>query len=63
MDVMSSVQTPRYLAFIPRSRFQPLIGAGHAPQSDAPRAILRLVHEATAAARPAEHAPALALSS
>jgi pimeloyl-ACP methyl ester carboxylesterase len=59
-DVMSSIQTPRYLAFIPQSRFQPLMGAGHAPQSDAPRTILRLVAEATAAARSLEHAPALA---
>jgi len=63
VDVMASVQTPRYLAFIPRSRFQPLVGAGHAPQSDAPHAILRLVHEATTAARPLVHAPALAVSS
>jgi pimeloyl-ACP methyl ester carboxylesterase len=60
VDVMSSIQTPRYLAFIPQSRFQPLMGAGHAPQSDAPRTILRLVAEATAAARSLEHAPALA---
>jgi pimeloyl-ACP methyl ester carboxylesterase len=63
VDVMSSIQTPRYLAFIPQSRFQPLVGAGHAPQSDAPRTILRLVAEATAAARPLEHAPALAAPS
>jgi pimeloyl-ACP methyl ester carboxylesterase len=63
VDVMASVQTPRYLAFIPRSRFQPLVGAGHAPQSDAPHAILRLVHEATTGARPLVRAPALAVSS
>ena len=62
VDVMSSVQTPRYLALIPQSRFQPLLGAGHAPQSDAPHTILRLVHEATAAARPLVHAPAPAMS-
>ena len=62
VDVMASVQTPRYLALIPQSRFQPLIGAGHAPQSDAPHTILRLVHEATAAARPLVHAPAPAMS-
>jgi pimeloyl-ACP methyl ester carboxylesterase len=59
VDMMSSMQTPRYLAFIPRSRFQPLVGAGHAPQSDAPRTIVRLVAEAAAAARPLEHTPAL----
>jgi pimeloyl-ACP methyl ester carboxylesterase len=63
VDMMSSIQTPRYLAFIPRSRFQPLVGAGHAPQSDAPRTILQLVAEATAAARSLEHTPALASSS
>jgi pimeloyl-ACP methyl ester carboxylesterase len=63
VDMMSSIQTPRYLAFIPRSRFQPLVGAGHAPQSDAPRTILQLVAEATAAVRSLEHTPALASSS
>jgi len=50
-DVIASGQTPRYLALIPGARFQPLVGAGHAPQSDAPGAILSLVREATAAAR------------
>lgn len=58
-DVMSSMQTPRYLAFVPHSRFQPLVGAGHAPLSDAPRTIVRLVAEATAAAQPLEHPPGL----
>jgi pimeloyl-ACP methyl ester carboxylesterase len=50
IDVMSTGQTLRYLAMVPGSRFQPLLGAGHAPQSDAPGAILGLVREATAAA-------------
>src|SRR4051794_27125841 len=49
-DVISVGQTPRYLAAIPTARFVPLLGAGHAPQSDTPDAILRLVDEATAAA-------------
>src|SRR4051812_38311255 len=52
-DLISGGQTPRYLALVPRSRFRPLVGAGHAPQSDAPGAILRLVREATRAAGPA----------
>jgi pimeloyl-ACP methyl ester carboxylesterase len=50
IDVMSAAQTLRYLAVVPGSRFQPLLGGGHAPQSDAPGAILGLVREATAAA-------------
>jgi pimeloyl-ACP methyl ester carboxylesterase len=51
-DVVAVGQTPRFLAAIPTARFVPLLGAGHAPQSDTPEPILRLVHEATAAARP-----------
>jgi hypothetical protein len=35
-DVMSTPQTLRYLTMVPGSRLQPLLGAGHAPQSDAP---------------------------
>jgi pimeloyl-ACP methyl ester carboxylesterase len=50
VDMMSTAQTLRYLAMIPRSRFQPLLGAGRAPQSDAPGAILGLVRDATTAA-------------
>jgi pimeloyl-ACP methyl ester carboxylesterase len=50
VDVMSTAQTLRYLAMVPGSRFQPLLGAGHAPHSDAPGAILGLVREATSAA-------------
>jgi pimeloyl-ACP methyl ester carboxylesterase len=50
VDMMSTAQTLRYLAMIPQSRFQPLLGAGHAPQSDAPGAILGLVRDATTAA-------------
>lgn len=50
-DVIASGQTPRYLALVPGARFHPLIGAGHAPQSDAPGAILGLLREATTGCR------------
>jgi hypothetical protein len=50
VDVMSIAQTLRYLTMVLGSRFQPLLGAGHDPRSDAPGAILGLVREATAAA-------------
>jgi pimeloyl-ACP methyl ester carboxylesterase len=46
-DLISSAQTPRYLLAIPGSTFGPLVGAGHAPQSDTPRAILGLVRSAS----------------
>jgi pimeloyl-ACP methyl ester carboxylesterase len=49
-DVIAAGQTPRYLWLIAGSRFVPLLGAGHAPQSDAPGAIVRLVRQATGAA-------------
>jgi pimeloyl-ACP methyl ester carboxylesterase len=49
-DLVAVGQTPRYLAAIADARFVPLIGAGHAPQSDTPGAILALVRDATAAA-------------
>jgi pimeloyl-ACP methyl ester carboxylesterase len=49
-DLVAVGQTPRYLAAIPDARFVPLLGAGHAPQSDTPGAILALVRDATAAA-------------
>jgi pimeloyl-ACP methyl ester carboxylesterase len=46
-DVIASGQTPRYLLVLPSATFQPLLGAGHAPQSDTPDSILRLVRQAT----------------
>ncbi|MGB6161620.1 MAG: alpha/beta fold hydrolase [Pseudonocardiaceae bacterium] len=46
-DVISSGQTPRYLLALPGATFHPLLGAGHAPQSDTPNSILRLVRQAT----------------
>jgi pimeloyl-ACP methyl ester carboxylesterase len=50
-DLVAVAQTPRYVAAIPTARFVPLFGAGHAPQSDTPEPILRLVARATTAAR------------
>jgi len=50
MDIVGAGQTPRYLALIPGSRFELLPGAGHAPQSDTPDAILALVHRAAESA-------------
>ena len=46
-DLIASGQTLRYLPLVPRSRFRPLLAAGHAPQSDRPRTIVRLVEETT----------------
>ncbi len=54
-DLIAAGQTPRFLAVVPGSRFRPLVGAGHAPQSDTPGAILRLVREAARTARPLHH--------
>ena len=48
-DLIAVGQTPRYLTTIPGARFVPLLGAGHAPQSDVPEA-LQLVEATTAAA-------------
>ena len=46
LDVVGSGQTPRYTAFIPGAQFTLLPGAGHAPQSDTPNAIIALVRRA-----------------
>ena len=43
-------QTVRYLPLIPGSRFSPLLMAGHAPQSDRPTRIARLVEQTAARA-------------
>jgi pimeloyl-ACP methyl ester carboxylesterase len=51
-DLLSGGQTPRYLFLVPGSRFRPLVRAGHAPQSDTPEEIVRLVHDAASASRP-----------
>ena len=63
-DLVAVGQTPRYLASIPKARFVPLLGGGHAPQSDTPGAILALIRTAGAvaardAARDAAHPGAL----
>jgi pimeloyl-ACP methyl ester carboxylesterase len=50
-DWVASGQTVRYLPLVPGSRFVPLLWAGHAPQSDRPRTIVRLVEEAARRAR------------
>ncbi len=42
-DWIAMGQTVRYQPLIPRSRFRPLLAAGHAPQSDRPDMIVRLV--------------------
>jgi pimeloyl-ACP methyl ester carboxylesterase len=49
-DWISSGQTVRYLPWIPGSRFRPLLAAGHAPQSDRPDTIVRIVEQAAARA-------------
>jgi pimeloyl-ACP methyl ester carboxylesterase len=58
-DLIASGQTARYLPLIPGSRFRPLLAAGHAPQSDRPTTIVRLVERTAArAGRVAHPAPA-----
>ena len=58
-DWVSAGQTVRYRPLIRGSRFRPLLVAGHAPQSDRPRTLVRLVQETAASA---ETASAAALS-
>jgi pimeloyl-ACP methyl ester carboxylesterase len=50
-DLLAGGQTPRFLLVVPGSRFQPLFRAGHAPLSDTPDELVRLVHEATRRSR------------
>jgi pimeloyl-ACP methyl ester carboxylesterase len=56
-DWVASGQTVRYLPLVPGSRFSPLLVAGHAPQSDRPATIARLVERT--AERATEPAPTL----
>jgi pimeloyl-ACP methyl ester carboxylesterase len=56
-DWVASGQTVRYLPVVPGSRFLPLLAAGHAPQSDRPATIVRIVTET--AARGTDVQPAL----
>src|SRR3954452_2454880 len=44
-DWIAMGQTVRYLPLVPRSRFRPLLAAGHAPLSDRPQGIVRLVEQ------------------
>ena len=55
-DWIASGQTVRYLPLVPRSRFRPLLAAGHAPQSDRPRTIVRLVEETARRAAETDYA-------
>jgi pimeloyl-ACP methyl ester carboxylesterase len=52
VDRVASGQTVRYLPLVPGARFTPLLWAGHAPQSDRPKAIARLVEETARRAQP-----------
>ncbi|MBB3083283.1 alpha/beta fold hydrolase [Geodermatophilus sabuli] len=58
-DWVASGQTVRYLPLVPGSRFTPLLMAGHAPQSDRPATIARIV-ERTAGRRQPEPLRAVA---
>jgi pimeloyl-ACP methyl ester carboxylesterase len=58
-DWIAMGQTVRYLPFVPRSRFRPLLAAGHAPQSDRPDTIVRLVERTAQHARDADAAGTL----
>jgi hypothetical protein len=53
-DWIAMGQTVRYLPLIPRSRFRPLLAAGHAPQSDRPETIVTLVERTARSAREAD---------
>jgi pimeloyl-ACP methyl ester carboxylesterase len=55
-DWLSGGQTPRYLLAVPGSHFRSLPRAGHAPHSDSPDEIIRLVHEVTFRSRAADTA-------
>ena len=50
-DWIASGQTPRFLPLIPGSRFRPLLVGGHAPQSDRPKTVVRLVEQTALRAR------------
>lgn len=58
-DWIAQGQTVRYLPLVPRSRFRPLLAAGHAPQSDRPETIVRLVERTAARAAEADAAGTL----
>jgi len=58
-DWIAMGQTVRYLPLVPRSRFRPLLAAGHAPQSDRPETIVRFVERMAEQAREADAAGTL----
>jgi pimeloyl-ACP methyl ester carboxylesterase len=58
-DWIAMGQTVRYLPLVPRSRFRPLLAAGHAPQSDRPRTIVEMVERTAQQARDADAAGTL----
>jgi pimeloyl-ACP methyl ester carboxylesterase len=58
-DWIAMGQTVRYLPLVPRSRFRPLLAAGHAPQSDRPETIVTLVEQTARQARAADTAGTL----
>jgi pimeloyl-ACP methyl ester carboxylesterase len=58
-DWIAMGQTVRFQPLIPRSRFRPLLAAGHAPQSDRPGTIVRLVERTARLAREADAAGTL----
>jgi pimeloyl-ACP methyl ester carboxylesterase len=64
-DWIAMGQTVRYLPLVPRSRFRPLLAAGHAPQSDRPRTIVELVEKTAREARalPSPAVPGVAAAS
>lgn len=49
-DILAGGQTPRFRLLVPGASFEPLLGAGHAPQSDSSAAIIELVRRAVAMA-------------
>jgi pimeloyl-ACP methyl ester carboxylesterase len=55
-DWVAMGPTVRYLPLIPRSRFRPLLAAGHGPQSDRPDTIVRLVERTAMQAATADAA-------
>jgi pimeloyl-ACP methyl ester carboxylesterase len=59
-DWVASGQTVRYVPLIPGARFSPLLMAGHAPQSDRPATIARLVQETAARTTARRTEPVLA---
>jgi pimeloyl-ACP methyl ester carboxylesterase len=58
-DWIAQGQTVRYLPLVPLSRFRPLLAAGHAPQSDRPETIVRLVERTAARAAESDAAGTL----